>query len=327
MTDSRGWQPSLAQLRALVAVTQAGSFSQAAATLGVTQSGLSHAVVSLEAGLGCSLLTRTRRGVTVTAAGERVVGRAREILALVETLPAEVATPGEVTGTVRLVCFRSVATHLLPIVLHHLSAEHPRVHVEVDDGCLEREEVERAVLSGKADLGIAQLPVHGHLQVWPLASDPYVLVVPQGMKAPTGPVWEALAELPYIELQCSGALSVVEACVHAGFHHRPAMRLREDSSILALVARGAGFSILPRLAVEPVPAGVAIWPLGLEQRRELGVVVLPGVGRRPAVRALRQLLRSQIGLTPGVVQGLLQARGGQPEPASSLLQSSTVPGA
>jgi len=313
MTDPGGWQPSLAQLRALVAVAQTGSFSRAAAALGVTQSGLSHAVASLEAGLGCLLLTRTRQGATVTPAGDRVVRRALEILALVETLPTEAAGRSEATGTVRLACFRSVATHLLPVMLHRLSVEHPGVRIEVDDGCLEREDVERAVLSGAADLGIAQLPTHERLQVWPLASDAYVLAVPQGLTPPATPAWEALADLPFIGLHCSGAIGVAQACAQAGFRHQPAMQLREDTSILALVARGAGFSILPRLAVEPVPAGVALWPLGLEQHRELGIVTLPGVGRRPAVRAVRQLLRATVGFTSGVEQGILQLPGRSPE--------------
>lgn len=315
MTDVREWQPSLTQLRALVAVVQTGSFSGAAAAQGVTQSGLSHAVAALEAGLGRSLLTRTRRGVILTAAGERVIGRAREILALVEALPAEAAAPDQVVGTVRMACFRSVATHLLPVVLHRLSLEHPGVRVEVDDSCLEREDVERRVLMGKADLGIAHLPTHERLQVWPLASDSYVLIVPQGWEAPAGTAWESLAALPYIGLQCSGARGVAEACRQAGFRSSLTMQLCEESSILALVASGVGFSILPRLAAEPVPAGVAVWPLGLEHRRELGIVTLPGVGRRPAVRAVREMLRASVSSTPSVKQGLVQVRGRRPESA------------
>ncbi len=54
MTDPERWQPSLAQLRAFVVVAQTGSFSQAAAALSMTQSGLSHAVASLEAKLDAS---------------------------------------------------------------------------------------------------------------------------------------------------------------------------------------------------------------------------------------------------------------------------------
>ncbi|WP_019588578.1 LysR family transcriptional regulator [Deinococcus apachensis] len=311
MTGESRWQPSLAQLRALVWVVDLGSFSAAAAELGVTQSGLSHAVAALEAGLGTSLLSRTRRGVSPTSAGERVTLRAREILALVETLPAQVAGEEEVRGTVRVACFRSVATHLLPAVLQHLAAEHPLVRVEVDDGCLEREDVERAVLSGQADLGIAHLPVSGRLQVWPLASDPYVLVVPEALDLPPQPSWEELSAVPYIALHCSGARGVTEACARNGFRHQAAMQLREDSSILGLVGRGAGFSILPRLAVEPLPAGVALRPLPVEQRRPLGAVLMPGVGRRPAVRALRRVLSSGATFDSLIRRGLL----GVEEPA------------
>ncbi len=92
-----------------------------------------------------------------------------------------------------------------------------------------REEVERAVLSGKADLGIAHLPAHERLQVWPLASDAYVLVVPQKLTLSTAPRWETLTDLHHIQLHCSGALGVTEACRQAGLRHHPVMQLREDT--------------------------------------------------------------------------------------------------
>ncbi len=66
-----------------------------------------------------------------------MIRQASEILSLVETFREEAARPEEITGTVRLACFRSVATHLLPVALHQLAVEHPRVRLEVDDGCLE----------------------------------------------------------------------------------------------------------------------------------------------------------------------------------------------
>lgn len=305
MTASRDWQPTLAQLRALVAVAHSGSFSTAAAELGVTQSGLSHAVAALETGLECVLLHRTRRGVSLTPAGERVLTRAREILTLTESLPALAAATDDVRGTVRVACFRSVATHVLPVILGRLAAQHPGVRVEVDDGCQEREDVERAVLSGRADLGIAHLPVAERLQVWPLASDAYVLTVPDALALPANPAWSDLDALAFVGLHCSGARRVLDACRQDGLRHEPMLQLREDSSILAMVAGGAAFSILPRLAVEPLPPGVAVRPLPLAQPRPLGVIVLPGVGRQPATRALRRALSDGIRLVPGVARGLL----------------------
>jgi DNA-binding transcriptional LysR family regulator len=70
----------LRQLRAFVAVVDAGTFTDAAAVLGVSQAAVSRSVAGLEAALGSRLLHRTTRHVRLTATGTRVLGRARAVL-------------------------------------------------------------------------------------------------------------------------------------------------------------------------------------------------------------------------------------------------------
>jgi DNA-binding transcriptional LysR family regulator len=70
----------LRQLRALVAVVDAGTFTDAAGQLGVSQAAVSRAVAALETDLGARLLRRTTRRVELTATGERVVAQARRVL-------------------------------------------------------------------------------------------------------------------------------------------------------------------------------------------------------------------------------------------------------
>ena len=60
-------------LLAFRAVAREGSFTRAAATLGVSQSALSHTIRQLEARLGIALLTRTTRAVAPTEAGQRLL--------------------------------------------------------------------------------------------------------------------------------------------------------------------------------------------------------------------------------------------------------------
>ncbi|WP_439333024.1 LysR family transcriptional regulator, partial [Xanthomonas campestris] len=60
-------------LLALIAIVREGSFTRAAAKLGVSQSALSHTIRGLEATLGLRLLTRTTRSVAPTEAGERLI--------------------------------------------------------------------------------------------------------------------------------------------------------------------------------------------------------------------------------------------------------------
>src|SRR3954447_17169033 len=64
---------TLDDLLAFVAVAREGSFTKAAAKLGVSQSALSHTIRGLEERLGLRLLTRTTRSVAPTGAGERLL--------------------------------------------------------------------------------------------------------------------------------------------------------------------------------------------------------------------------------------------------------------
>lgn len=66
-----GAGPELRQVRALVAVVEEGTFTDAAIRLGVTQSAVSRSIAVLESRMGVPLLERTTRSVTLTAAGER----------------------------------------------------------------------------------------------------------------------------------------------------------------------------------------------------------------------------------------------------------------
>lgn len=79
------------QLRALVAVVDAGTFTDAAADLGISQASVSRAVAALESALGARLLQRTTRHVALTATGTRVVAQARRILEEVDHLRRIVA--------------------------------------------------------------------------------------------------------------------------------------------------------------------------------------------------------------------------------------------
>jgi DNA-binding transcriptional LysR family regulator len=87
----------LRHLRCLVAIADAGTLTDAAIALGLSQAAVSRTLAGLEAELGVRLLHRTARQVTPTAAGARVLPRARRLLADADQLVADAAG-----GTARL---------------------------------------------------------------------------------------------------------------------------------------------------------------------------------------------------------------------------------
>src|SRR6266446_5973752 len=90
-------------LLAFLAVAREGSFTKAAAKLGVSQSALSHTIRGLETRLGLRLLTRTTRSVSPTEAGERLL---QTVGPRFEEIEAELAAVSELrdkpSGTIRI---------------------------------------------------------------------------------------------------------------------------------------------------------------------------------------------------------------------------------
>lgn len=120
-------------LLAFVTVAREGSFTRAAATLGVTQSALSQAIRGLEERLQIRLLTRTTRSVAPTVAGERLaqaIGhRFDEIEAELDALTALRDKPA---GTVRITCGDNVLRTVLLPKLAPLLREYPDITLEFD---------------------------------------------------------------------------------------------------------------------------------------------------------------------------------------------------
>jgi DNA-binding transcriptional LysR family regulator len=82
----------LRQLRCLVAIADAGTFTDAGIELGISQAAVSRNLLALERALGVRLLHRTSRTVTPTTAGVHVLAQARQILAAVANLVSEATT-------------------------------------------------------------------------------------------------------------------------------------------------------------------------------------------------------------------------------------------
>lgn len=120
-------------LLAFVTVAREGSFTRAAAHLGVTQSAISQVVSALETRLKIRLLTRTTRSVALTAAGERLLEaighRFDEIEAELDALTELRDKPA---GTVRITCGDNIIkTTVLPKLMPLLKA-YPDIRLELD---------------------------------------------------------------------------------------------------------------------------------------------------------------------------------------------------
>jgi len=123
---------NLDDLSAFVMVAREGSFTKAAAKLGISQSALSYTIKELEARLKLRLLTRTTRSVSPTAAGERLL---RNVGPRLEEIEAELAALNELrekpSGMIRITATEYATSAILLPKLAKLLRSYPDIKVEI----------------------------------------------------------------------------------------------------------------------------------------------------------------------------------------------------
>lgn len=129
------WVPDLRQIRAFVAVAEEGSFTRAARRIFVTQSAVSHSLRSLEEQLGCQLLDRSGKRVSVTLEGELVLKRCKRALFEFEQAGLDVDTMRRWGQTrIRIGAPASLCNFLLPPVLREFRDCFPRCEPVMETG-------------------------------------------------------------------------------------------------------------------------------------------------------------------------------------------------
>src|SRR5690606_24676409 len=130
---------TLRQLRAFVAVAEAGSFTAAARTLHLTQSALSVLVRELEREMGVQLLDRHTRQVLLTEAGREFLPSAQRLLAELAGAVAGVTDlRDKKKGVLRLAAPQLMACAFMPPVIAAYRARYPDVEVRLADTLPER---------------------------------------------------------------------------------------------------------------------------------------------------------------------------------------------
>lgn len=140
-------------LRSFLAVAREGNVTRAAQSLHITQPALSRQLAELERELGCDLLVREPRGVTLTDEGMLLRKRAEEIVSLTDRTELEMRSPtAEIAGDVWIGSGESRAIELIAAASARLAAHHPGVRVRLFSG--NADDVLERTEKGLLDFGI-----------------------------------------------------------------------------------------------------------------------------------------------------------------------------
>ncbi|KXT77584.1 LysR family transcriptional regulator [Streptococcus sp. DD13] len=164
--------------QAVIAASETGSFSAAAALLNYTQSGITRMISSLEEELEFPLFIRSKKGVRLTENGQLMLPYFREIVES-QQLAREVSEDikGIVRGAITIGCYFSVSSMWMPVLLKFFSEAYPQIHIKLMEGG--NKEIAKWLMEQSVDICLCAQPEDKSAYDWEeLYQDPLVVWLP-----------------------------------------------------------------------------------------------------------------------------------------------------
>ncbi|WPH23082.1 LysR family transcriptional regulator [Variovorax paradoxus] len=284
--------PTLRQLELLLALVSSDGIAGAGAKLGMSPSATSHALRALETALGTELVDRNASGVALTYTGEHVLPHVRDVFASLQLVQATALAGAELkTGLLRMGSFgASATTRVLPPLLERFKARYPGVDVMVTEK--PDEQTSRDLIERRLELAAVTLP-KPDFDSQTLAIDELVAVLPSGhplAKLETVPLKEMTVD-PFILTRAGSQALVTKLFSRNGLRPRVTYELLQLMSILELVAKGKGISVLAKLALPDRYEGTVFRPMSPGTSRRIGLACLNESRLSPVARAFWQETR------------------------------------
>lgn len=258
----------LRQLRYFLVVAEEMHFRRAAERLHLAQPSLTVQIQNLEEELGVKLFERSNRRVRLTAAGERFLKEARQILlGVTKAVQSTKDVADGIAGTLSIGFVSTALVGVLPCVLRSFIAQTPGVDIELEE--MDPEDQIHSIVRGRADVGF----VHGVVSDPQLAtliveSDQLMVAVPTKLASRKKIHLAALSEyttiLPAPFSSYGFSEHVRQAYELAGTSPRKSVHVKLLLVGIHLVASGIGICLVPK-AFRTIPVrGVVYRPLAIE---------------------------------------------------------------
>lgn len=238
---------SLRQLELFAALPNFTTLSAAAAHLHISESALSQAVTGLEKTVGEQLCVRRKaRGLTLTPAGQNFAMHARRILADTRELVLGSGRGEELRGPVKLGCYASFATSVVPELLEGFPRRHPGVDLEITVGSTD--DLLPALQSGRLDVAIMYerfLPVgYRRREIYPTELEAHLHPDHPLAAGSTVDLTDLAGEPLILYDAAPSTINIVEAFAARGLEPRIGARVTQIGLVEALVGRGVGYGLL-----------------------------------------------------------------------------------
>jgi DNA-binding transcriptional LysR family regulator len=258
-------------LRALVAIADTRSFSEAALRLGYVQSTVSYHLLALEEAVGAKLVQRRRgaREVSLTPAGETLALSARRVLSELGAAEQELSRGGD--GRAVAVAVATDLTRFLLPRLHRMAA-HGGFGMRTFE--VIGSDVDALLASGACTLAAIEPAESAGLVVRPVLRDRIVFVEPLTRRPRPEPVGRAELEATSLVMHRGREARLLRSLDLRRATVTPGLSADTDAATIELVAAGLGAALVPELALNGARHGVHVRELAPDLRLPPRVVAL-----------------------------------------------------
>ena len=227
---------SQTDLKYFLELAKTQHLTRAAERLAVTQPALSHSLKRLEAEVGCALFIRSKKGMMLTAAGEKLRSSADDLLQRWQEIKSSALSEVEKEqGFIRLGCHTAVAQYALKEILPQFLRQYPQVQFQLQHG-LSRHMTEQ-VISSALDVAFAVNPVeHPDLIIKEICEDEVCLWKAKGCQN---------EDVLFVDSNLLQVQSILSRLQKKGWHFKRVIESSSLEVISNLVASKAGYGIVP----------------------------------------------------------------------------------
>ena len=261
------------KLEILMTAADLGSFTKASEVVGYTQSGLTHMMDALEREIGFPLLQRNHSGIQLTEQGAQLMPAIREFLQANANLEAQIKSIAEQKNEViRIAAYSSIAMHWMPESLYRFRRLCPEINVDLRmvDHALEPFEL---LEKGMTDVIFASRQNYNCCDWVPLYNEKMFAILPKHYPLggrETFPLEEFAGQeflMPYGRFD----IDVQAAMEPAGIKLRETRSRVDDETLIRMVGRGLGVSMMTELMIRGRTDDVLCVPVEPSAIRELGM--------------------------------------------------------
>lgn len=243
----------LIDLRLFVAMAEERNLTRGAARAHLAPSSASHRLRQLEEALSTPLFERQARGLELTRAGEALLRNARQVLARIEQMHADLSPYASgIRGHVSLWANTHATHSFLPDDLADFLKQYPQVSVSLEERT--STEIALAVARGEVEVGVlADAGQVTGIALTPYRQDRLVLIAPAGHPLATRAQLRFAEVLDYafVMLHAGSAIHTftMNAATALGRHLDVRIQVRSFEAVCRMVGAGVGIGLVPRSAV------------------------------------------------------------------------------